>query len=66
MKLPMIIAATMAAILGARALDGVAQDGSERPRELGDVKWERDLGVALDRARKEKRDVFVLFQEVPG
>ena len=36
------------------------------PRELGRVTWLRDLDRALETARAKKRDVFVLFQEVPG
>lgn len=36
------------------------------PVELGGVKWERDLDRALESAEATGRDVFVLFQEVPG
>ena len=36
------------------------------PRELGQVRWERDLDAALARGADEGRPLFVLFQEVPG
>jgi len=34
--------------------------------ELGKVNWLRDYQEAIDQAKKEKKDVLVLFQEVPG
>ena len=38
----------------------------ENPVELGRVRWERDHAEAVARARREDRDVLMLFQEVPG
>lgn len=37
-----------------------------RPRELGDVDWERDFSRAEARAQQTGRPLFALFQEVPG
>lgn len=34
--------------------------------ELGKVSWLRDYDEAIAQAKKEKKDVLVLFQEVPG
>jgi len=36
------------------------------PREAGDVRWGRDLRVALDASRHSGRPVLVLLQEIPG
>ena len=47
-------------------LIAAAAIAQKTPVELGDVRWERDLDVAVERARTTGRDVFVLFQEVPG
>ncbi len=38
----------------------------DAPRELGQVRWERDLDAAVARSAGEGRPLFVLFQEVPG
>lgn len=35
-------------------------------RELGDVRWLRDHGKALERAATTNRPILLLFQEVPG
>jgi len=34
--------------------------------ELGDVAWERDFEKGIEKAEKENKPVFLLFQEVPG
>lgn len=34
--------------------------------ELGKVQWYRDYDKAIAQAKKESKDVFILFQEVPG
>jgi len=39
---------------------------ADQARELGRVRWERDLDRGLERARETGRPVFLLFQEVPG
>ena len=36
------------------------------PEELGDVNWIRNYDQALKTAKKEKKPIFILFQEVPG
>jgi hypothetical protein len=40
--------------------------GRATPRELGEVRWERDLDAALERSAGDGKPLFVLFQEVPG
>ena len=39
---------------------------SENPKELGQVRWERDFEAALKRSSESKKPVLALFQEVPG
>lgn len=34
--------------------------------ELGNVRWNRDYNTALQLAKKENKNVLILFQEVPG
>lgn len=36
------------------------------PPELGDVHWQRDLGLARQLSRQGGKPIFLLFQEVPG
>ena len=43
-----------------------AQSNTNQPKELGNVKWLRDYDKAIALAKKEQKDVFILFQEVPG
>ena len=43
-----------------------ATQRDKNPVELGRVLWERDYDKAVARAKKSDRDLFVLFQEVPG
>lgn len=38
----------------------------DNPVELGNVTWLRDYDTALKQAKKTDKDVFILFQEVPG
>ena len=53
--------------MGALCLGSAALAGEEeRPRELGRVQFERDLGAGLERAEAMERPAFVLFQEIPG
>ena len=39
---------------------------SAQPKELGEVRWERDLDEGIARARKTGKPIFLLFTEVPG
>ncbi len=39
---------------------------SQNPVELGTVSWYRNYDEARAIAKKTDRDLFVLFQEVPG
>lgn len=43
-----------------------AQSSSSQPKELGKVTWLRDYDKAVALAKKEQKDIFILFQEVPG
>lgn len=43
-----------------------AQSNSNQPKELGKVHWHRDYDKAIALAKKEQKDVLILFQEVPG
>ena len=38
----------------------------KRPPELGRVPFLRDYAAAVERAKAEKKPLFVLFDEVPG
>ncbi len=38
----------------------------DNPEELGDVNWLRNYDEAIKTAKKEKKPIFILFQEVPG
>jgi hypothetical protein len=49
----------------APAPDGRAS-GAEQPRELGNVRWMRDLEQARTEARARGKPIFLLFQEIPG
>lgn len=53
-------------VLALSLLAPIAGAQAENPVELGAVKWERDLDRALARSKSTGRDIFVLFQEVPG
>jgi hypothetical protein len=41
-------------------------DAPKNPKELGAVRWHRDLGAGLEQAKALARPVFLQFQEVPG
>jgi hypothetical protein len=36
------------------------------PIELGKITWLRDFDMGMAKAKKEKKPVLLLFQEVPG
>ncbi len=44
----------------------VLEKQDTQPKELGKVKWLRDINVATRQAANENKPVFLLFQEVPG
>ncbi len=47
----------------------VAQQSKSEPKtppELGRVPFLRDYAAAVEQAKKEKKPLFVLFDEVPG
>jgi hypothetical protein len=48
------------------ALAAATHASLETPRELGTVRFERDLDRALATAKSSAKPVFLLFQEVPG
>lgn len=39
---------------------------NNQPIELGMVSWFRNYDEALDQANRQKKPLFILFQEVPG
>lgn len=39
---------------------------ADRPPELGRIPFHRDYAAAVELAKKEKKPLFVLFDEVPG
>ncbi len=41
-------------------------DAQQNPKELGNVNWVRNYDEAVVQAEKLKKDVLILFQEVPG
>ena len=47
-------------------VNGNAQTIINQSKELGQVRWYRDYDQALAIAKKEQKDVLILFQEVPG
>lgn len=44
----------------------LAAESDPTPIELGSIAWLRDFDAAATRAKAENRDLFLLFQEVPG
>ncbi len=40
--------------------------GDSAPRELGDVRWSRDIESAFAESAASGRPVLILFDEVPG
>jgi hypothetical protein len=44
----------------------LAQKTFKQPKELGKVTWLRDYDKAISLAKKEQKDILILFQEVPG
>lgn len=69
-----IITTTALVALGSIALAATPEHKSmtkntpttSRPEELGRVAWSRDWDAAIERAKVEKKPLFVLFTEVPG
>lgn len=65
--LPILVALLIA--LPALAEDEPTKDGAKKagpPPELGKVAWVRDHDAGFAAAKKAKKPVFLLFQEVPG
>ena len=56
-------------VVGALALGSSALAGDfegKQPRELGSVRWHRQLDEALADAKSTGKPVFLVFQEIPG
>lgn len=72
--LGIIITSVALAALGSIALAGTPEHKAmttstpttSQPEELGRVAWSRDWDAAIERAKAEKKPLFVLFTEVPG
>ena len=47
-------------------LDTITSVSINHPKELGKVKWLRDLKTATTQSSNENKPIFLLFQEVPG
>ena len=58
-----VILALWAFLTGGHTSPGTLRS---QPVELGQVHWQRDFDRALKTAGNTDKDVFVLFQEVPG
>jgi len=43
-----------------------SKTGASHPVEVGPTTWLRDYAQAAERAEKEEKPIFALFQEVPG
>ncbi len=55
------------ALLLLLALGGLLwADAKPPPKELGDVRWERDFDKALAASKTSGKPVLLFFQEVPG
>ncbi|MCU0704801.1 MAG: thioredoxin family protein [Fimbriiglobus sp.] len=55
------------ALLSARVNSAADPKPAEKtPPELGRVPFLRDYPAAVEQAKKEKKPLFVLFDEVPG
>ncbi len=50
----------------ALAADPPKADAKKAPPELGRIPFQRDYAAAVEQAKKEKKPLFVLFDEVPG
>ncbi len=61
---PLLLAAVI--VLLAMSVATPSHSAQENPTELGTVSWIRDLEKGLALAKTKNRDVFLLFQEVPG
>ncbi len=42
------------------------QIGHAAVREMGTVRWNRNLGKVAEIAKSDNKPIFMLFQEVPG
>jgi hypothetical protein len=47
-------------------LSVLAVSARAAPREVGDVKWERDFEAATALAGEQNKPLLILFQEIPG
>ncbi len=63
-----VLLAVVAVLVGGVALaaDPPKADAQKNPPELGRVPFLRDYPAAVELAKKEKKPLFVLFDEVPG
>ena len=56
----------MALLLGGSAVMAQTKTEVKTPPEFGRVPFLRDYAAAVEKAKKEKKPLFVLFDEVPG
>jgi hypothetical protein len=66
--LPLALLIAAAILLGSGPVlgDAVQTDPESQPKELGSVRWYRNLDDGIAAAKADGRPLFVQFQEVPG
>ena len=58
-----VLTIIMILAIGVTAFSG---ETMKNPIEVGDVRWGRDLDIALENSARTGKPVLVLFQEIPG
>jgi len=48
------------------AAEAETTDPDSQPKELGAVRWYRNVDTGVELAKEMKRPIFLQFQEVPG
>jgi hypothetical protein len=65
-RLLLLLAVAVAVVVGPVVAADPPKAAPKTPPELGRVPFLRDYAAAVDQAKKEKKPLFVLFDEVPG
>lgn len=66
MRKPWFAVLAVALSAGGMAVAQQSETESKPPPELGRVPFLRDYAAAVEKAKAEKKPLFVLFDEVPG
>ena len=56
----------LALLLGGSEVMAQTKSEEKTPPEFGRVPFLRDYAAAVEKAKKEKKPLFLLFDEVPG